>query len=1571
MFRISLFSIKAIAIPFVGCLSLFLALTMMAQGEALTIQTANIGTNQVTLEITSNVASDAYFTLLSGSAASCGSSTNLVNGQDSTGSMAIHGSLELTAGVTGQYTIHNLLQGSTYTICAAPDGTSAPQSAQFTTSTHTSAASQWTQQGAGVTSGAASLSSLVLAPDGTPYIAYSYGSNSDISVMEFVNGSWTQMGTVLPSGTDLSLTFSPNGTLYLTYQSQAANNPIVVLQYANGGWTGVGTILANGSYPTLAFSPDGTPYLAYDNEANNNDATVMEFTNGSWTQVGTAIASGSSISLSFSPAGIPYLAYSDANSNNATMVTELLNGSWTQVGSAMPDGSKPTLSFSPSGTPYLVYQGLTSNGPFLVMEFTNGSWTQLGSNIAAGASPSLAFSPTGTPYLAYVNEASSSAVTVVEYLNGSWTQVGSAMAAGYDLTLAFSPAGTAYLTSDDMSQNIILMAYQAEPTMTTAVASAITPSTVTLSGAINPNDLSLTSYFQYSISVNGPFVLVPAITASGVNALATTADPVSVSANLSGMTPGTLYYYRMMALDSNYVSYIGQIQEFTASQLSPTVSAWPTATGIAAGQPLLTATLQGGVASVPGNFNWTNPVALAAAGAASYPVTFEPTDSAQYASITQPVTLTATSAAAGTPAGSLFFSNIAANQLTLALTSSVAGEAYFTMLAGGGQSCGTIAQTLLGEDSAGNMVIHGSIMLTAGTAQQYTVTNLAQNTTYTVCYSTDQKTMNTSSVMTHQMTDYSGNTAWSSMAEFINPTAENINSNLTFAPDGTPYIAITTYSFNLDVLKLVAGKWISLSPTGVTIPAFGGNTAINNVHVSLAFSPSGTLYIAYPEDTSNGSYTLNVAEYSGSSWIQLGSVATPSTSLPENSIAGKHISLVFAPDGTPYIGYSGLNGNSIDIDKYSDGTWTPIAAPSTTNAFLGLAVAPNGTLYLTSENSYSVRVDQYSDSGWSQVDPGFTIYDQSNNGVVIAPDGTLYLSGYSNLYSYQNGLWNTDELYPVHYYGAFSAFAIAPNNNPYAVLQGNQVLFPYQGNWNAFTPTLNSDLLFMISFAPDGTMYGIAAGEFTDLNNPAYSVYKFAPVVEATTETASNITMTAAMLNGSINTSGMNSNVYFEFGTTTSYGSVANAILNANDSAATAQLSSLTPNTVYHFRLDVVSGGTVVDGADQTFTTLTAVAPTLTITAPSTGFVYGEPATVSVLTSSAATGGVPVAGTLYASIDTGASTSMPISSDGKTTVAISNTLAAGNHSLVVTFTPNDTFDYTSTTQTFPLNVAKANSTATLTSDTSSLAPNQGATLTATVADASNGSTGTPTGVVAFMNGNTQLGTETLSSGTATFSVPVSDLSPGQSYLFTANYLGDTNFNPSASSATGTNITVEPTSFQLSSAGSSGTPNQSVKPGGTAIYSLKLTPGSGDIYPGSVTFSASGLPPGATASFSPATLPANAGPQTVSLTIQLPTATTTAESRNPFEKGAPILLGSLLLPLLGLRRARKNWMRSGFMIAVLLVGGLAGVASLTGCGSRKPLVNASANVQPQNYTITVTATSGGASHSIPVSLTVNN
>src|SRR6185369_5148102 len=71
-----------------------------------------------------------------------------------------------------------------------------------------------------------------------------------------------------------------------------------------------------------------------------------------------------------------------------------------------------------------------------------------------------------------------------------------------------------------------------------------------------------------------------------------------------------------------------------------TVSAWPTAGAITYGQTLASSMLTGGTASVPGSFAFTTPSTKPNAGTANQPVTFTPTDTTNYNTVSGSVSVT-------------------------------------------------------------------------------------------------------------------------------------------------------------------------------------------------------------------------------------------------------------------------------------------------------------------------------------------------------------------------------------------------------------------------------------------------------------------------------------------------------------------------------------------------------------------------------------------------------------------------------------------------------------------------------------------------------------------------------------------------------------------------------------------------------------------------------------------------------------------------------------------------------------------------------------------------------------------
>jgi len=113
-----------------------------------------------------------------------------------------------------------------------------------------------------------------------------------------------------------------------------------------------------------------------------------------------------------------------------------------------------------------------------------------------------------------------------------------------------------------------------------------------------------------------------------------------------------------------------------------------------------------------------------------------------------------------------------------------------------------------------------------------------------------------------------------------------------------------------------------------------------------------------------------------------------------------------------------------------------------------------------------------------------------------------------------------------------------------------------------------------------------------------------------TTEGAYAATETEVILAGSVNPNGTSTNYQFEYGTTTSYGSVVPTQPELAGAGTTSvplsvYLSGLKAGTIYHYRLEANnSGGLPVYGLDKTFTTMNR--PQTKITSPTPTYLATE-----------------------------------------------------------------------------------------------------------------------------------------------------------------------------------------------------------------------------------------------------------------------------------------------------------------------------------------------------------------------------
>jgi hypothetical protein len=116
-----------------------------------------------------------------------------------------------------------------------------------------------------------------------------------------------------------------------------------------------------------------------------------------------------------------------------------------------------------------------------------------------------------------------------------------------------------------------------------------------------------------------------------------------------------------------------------------------------------------------------------------------------------------------------------------------------------------------------------------------------------------------------------------------------------------------------------------------------------------------------------------------------------------------------------------------------------------------------------------------------------------------------------------------------------------------------------------------------------------------------------------TTSPATNVASFSATLNSSVYPHGLTTTVYFQYGTTTSYGLTTSLQTKTGNTYQNvgANISGLTASTTYHFRIVATNSAGTVYGTDRTFTTLSATGPPVVITNPAT----------SVTTSSATLNG--------------------------------------------------------------------------------------------------------------------------------------------------------------------------------------------------------------------------------------------------------------------------------------------------------------------------------------------------------------
>ncbi len=388
------------------------------------------------------------------------------------------------------------------------------------------------------------------------------------------------------------------------------------------------------------------------------------------------------------------------------------------------------------------------------------------------------------------------------------------------------------------------------------------------------------------------------------------------------------------------------------------------------------------------------------------------------------------------------------------------------------------------------------------------------------------------------------------------------------------------------------------------------------------------------------------------------------------------------------------------------------------------------------------------------------------------------------------------------------------------------------------------------------------------------------------------------------------------------------------DSASTAGAGILSGNT-----LTILGVGSIVIDANQSgnndYSAATQVqrtlvvsnGTTLTVTAANASRVYGA------------------ANPTFTANYTGQQGTDSFTATASSTATAASPVVAGGYAIVpnvVAVAPASLNNYTVVLHNGTLTITQATASVALVQTvptTTGVGTGVSTTFVATVSDSSNGSTGTPTGSVQFLDGSTPLGTVALSGSTATFTTTFA--TTGTHYI-TAAYLGDNNFAANTSGVFSESV-VTP--------GFTGVANPStltIAQGNTGMSTLTFTP-TGN-YQGSLTLSCNGLPVYVSCVFNPATIvfTGNNAVQTSTLTVY----TLNASARSGASSSGLLWIPAGMLACLVAMRRKKlaRGMRPLLMIAIAALA----LTAMTGCGASPSFVT------PTGTTVTtVTASAVGA------------
>ena len=632
------------------------------------------------------------------------------------------------------------------------------------------------------------------------------------------------------------------------------------------------------AFTKLALSPTGIPYVVYADESTSKKITVKKFENGSWQYVGAAGFSGGlteSISIAIAPDGTPYVGYQDWSQSSRLTVKKFNGTAWVTVGTTGFSAGAVNyvnIDIAPDGAPWIAYADYGNSGKATVQKFDGTNWLTVGSTgFSAGTASylNIVLASDGVAYLGYRDQGILNKATVKRFNGTVWLDLG---------TPGLSASGAENVILALAADNTPFIGYKDESRFNRATVKKFDGTAWVIIGTEGFTAASA-EYCSMAISTDGnPYFGYADPAYQNRATVKKWNGSTWTDAGSPGFSPLSLTFVRdiTMAVAPDGSAYIAS-QAFFTTKFSDK------------------AMLQ--------KFDGTNWQPVGEHGIKSSP--------GSYSTITSG------------PDGTHYFAFNDPDNGDKISVKKINGNAWVNVGSPGfSDEVGYWPYMAISPENVPYIVYEnfpqGAIIKKYdSTSSTWVTVNNGLNAPYPagrckLAFAPDSSLYFMSSNVT--IVRKLVGSSWVEVGQVNPPTGVNHYGSISFAPDGTPYIGFVSQFY--DPQGFVRGK-ASVKKFNGTAWEYVGDQYFNDSYtesfLTLCIAPDGTPYVAYQDEliSSNTYGPATVKKFNGTSWVTVGA---PRFTGP---VDADLLTMVIAPDGTPYIAYGDpdLNNTTLTFGK--------------------------------------------------------------------------------------------------------------------------------------------------------------------------------------------------------------------------------------------------------------------------------------------------------------------------------------------------------------------------------------------------------------------------------------------------------------------------------------------------------------------------------------------------------------------------------------------------------------------------------------------------------------------------------